>query len=329
MATFPGSAPSFATLVDLVDSVLASHQNTPNGEIVAIANFILNSMLRQGQLINGKFTRTVSSNNLTVAIKAADGTDPSSTNPVYVMIGGTIRTITAALSVTVNAGAASGAGTFNLGAVEFATIEQDVFVYLGWKASSSAVFVGISRIPYGRVYSDFSATAANEKYIAVSSTPASTDEVENIGRFNITNSGTASYNWSVPATDVTINRRIEETRWLTWAPVYSASGSLTYTSVSTTWAKNKLRGNATLEWTLRASGTLGGTASTQLFSTGPFESSQVANNPVCGVGNTATVSAKVFMSGGTPDLITWSKYDTSNYATSGSNTINGEGFYET
>lgn len=37
MATYPGAIPSFATLTDGVDDVLATHQNTPNAEITAIA----------------------------------------------------------------------------------------------------------------------------------------------------------------------------------------------------------------------------------------------------------------------------------------------------
>ena len=283
-----------------------------------------------GWMSNGYVSRAVASNNLTVAIKTKNAVDPSANDIVSVGIGstGAQRQITGALSVTVNAGAASGAGTFNLGATSFATIEQELFVYLGWRASTSTVFILLSRIPHARTYADFSATAANEKYGAYSgAAPASTDEVENIGRFNVTNSGTASYNWSVPAASVVISRPIFETSWLVWAPVYSASGSLTYTSVTSTIARYKIR-IAKLDYVLKSTGTLGGSASTDLRATVPFECSQSANAPAGGYGQTATVAAKLFIAPATPDLITVQKYDGSNYATSGTNVINAAGFYE-
>jgi hypothetical protein len=168
----------------------------------------------QGFLINGKIVTSVASNNLTVAIKGLDGNDPSATNKVYVRIGNTVRTITAALSVTLNAGT----NYFNAGGAVVATQEVDYFAYLGWKAASSAVILGVSRIGFGRVYSDFSGTSTNEKYLATSSTPASTDEVENIGRFNATLSASASFNWSIPATSIIVNRPIFKTRHLTYNP---------------------------------------------------------------------------------------------------------------
>lgn len=181
-----------------------------------------------GFMSNGYISRTVASNNLTVAIKTKNAADPSANDITSVAIGstGTQRQITGALSVTVNAGAASGAGTFNLGHAMFAALEQDLFVYLGWRASTSTVFILLSRIPYARTYADFSATAANELYGAYSgAAPASTDEVEVIGRVNVTNSGTASYNWSVPATSVVISRPIFETRWLTYVPIWTSTGT--------------------------------------------------------------------------------------------------------
>lgn len=176
--------------------------------------------------INGKISRTVASNNLTVAIVDYDGNNFSSLNPLVYKIGDTPRTITGALSVTVNAGAASGTGTFNAGNTKFAAKEIDYFVYLGWRASDSSVFILVSRIPYATTYADFSSTASNEKYGAYSGTaPASTDAVVNIGRFNATNSGTGSYNWSVPATSIVINHPIFETRPLAYTPAWTSSGT--------------------------------------------------------------------------------------------------------
>lgn len=171
--------------------------------------------------VMGFISRTVASNNLTVAIKDQAGANFSASNPMVHKIGSAPRSLTGALSVTVNAGA----NYFNAGAAELKTQEVDFFVYLGWRAASSTVFILISRIPYGKTYADFSAVAANEKYAAYSgSAPASTDEVVNIGRFNATNSGSASYNWSVPATSIVINHPIFETRVLTYAPQWTAAG---------------------------------------------------------------------------------------------------------
>lgn len=314
MPNFPASAPSFSTLVDLVDSVLAAHQNLPNDEIEAIGTFLLSSIFPQGALINGHFVRTVSSNNLTVAIKASNGNDPSSTNPVYIKIGGSIRSITSALSVTVNAGAASGSGTFNLGAAPFVNLEQDVFVYLGYRVSDTSVFIGISRIPYGRVYSDFSATAANEKHLAYSgSAPASTDTVENIGRFNIANSGSASYNWSVPANDISINRRTTETRWLTFLPAPTGFSSA---PTSTVYRYKMIMENLFFEYVEGADGTSNATTFTATF---PFSALNTFTWPLSTTvdnGVTLTTPGRVVIAAGST-TITFRK-DTASGAWTGS-----------
>jgi len=137
----------------------------------------------------------VASNNLTLAIKGKDGNDPSSTNPVYVSIGGTPRAITSALSKTLNAGT----NWFNAGSAELATKEIDYFVYLGYNATDGVV-LGFSRIPYANEYDDFSATTTNEKYCAISTitNAAAGDDYVNIGRFAATLSAGAGYTWSVP-----------------------------------------------------------------------------------------------------------------------------------
>lgn len=171
----------------------------------------------QGFLYNGKIVPSVASNNLTVALKGLDGNDPSATNPVYVRIGDTIRTITAALSVTKNAGT----NWCNSGATGLATFEIDYFVYLGYNATDGVV-IGFSRIPGSSQYNDFSTTTTNEKYCAISTitTAAATDYYEVIGRFAATLSATAAFNWSVPTFNSInlIQRPIFETRFLTYTP---------------------------------------------------------------------------------------------------------------
>lgn len=174
----------------------------------------------QGFMYNGKISVTVASNNLTVALKGKDGNDPSATNPVYVEIGDTRRSITSALSVTKNAGT----NWCNAGSAELATKEIDYFVYLGYNATDGVV-IGFSRIPYANKYSDFSMTTTAETYCAISTitTAASTDYYEVIGRFAATLSAGAGYTWTVPTFTATnlIQRPIYETRELVYVPAFT------------------------------------------------------------------------------------------------------------
>ena len=188
----------------------------------ATGMFIPRMATPQGYLINGKITTSVASNNITVAIKTIQGNDPSTADPVYVRIGNTVRSITSALSVTKNAGT----NWFNSGATGFATQEIDYFVYLGYNATDGVV-VGFARIPFARVYNDFSATSTNDNYCAISTitTASASDEYELVGRFNAVLSATASFNWSIPATSIIINRPIFNTRFLTYAPTFTGFSS--------------------------------------------------------------------------------------------------------
>lgn len=174
------------------------------------------TMVAQAGLVNGKLSVTVASNNLTVAFKTLAGSDPSTTDPIYVRIGSSIRSITAAISKTLNAGT----NYFNSGASILATKEVDYFAYAIWNTTGTpAVSLGFARFPVvGKTYADFSSTATNEKHMSVSSAPNSTDDVEVVGRFNATLSATASFNWSIPATAVVVHRPVYETRILAWVP---------------------------------------------------------------------------------------------------------------
>lgn len=173
-------------------------------------------------LINGKITTSVASNNITVAIKTLAGSDPSSSDPVFVRIGNSVRVLTAALSVTKNAGT----NWFNSGGAELATQEVDYFVYMGYNATDG-ITLGFARFPTANYYSDFSTTSTNEKYCAISTitTAASTDDYTVVGRFNATLSASASYNWSLPGTSIVIQKPIFETRWLTAATTFAGFSS--------------------------------------------------------------------------------------------------------
>lgn len=177
----------------------------------------------QGFGDNYVITPSISTNNLVVEMKTIAGVDPSTSDPIPFRIGNTKRTLTAALSLTVTAGTS----IFNAGATEFAAKKIQLFVYIGWRAASSTIFLGLSRMPGGRTYADFSATSTNELYLAYTgSAPASTDVVEVIGRIDAQNSGTASYNWSLPSGAVVVNKPIHFTNWLTYVPTitgYSAN----------------------------------------------------------------------------------------------------------
>lgn len=235
------AAPTAAWADDVVEGLDVehnqdgTHDNTLVGMLAGTQTFtgnktfsgvtsalLLKTNVEQGYMLNGKISRSVASNNLTVAIKGLDGNDPSATNPVYVRIGDTVRSITAALSITVNAGT----NWWGLGASYFVSTDQDIFVYLVWNTTDTAVTIALGKEPDMRVYSDRDSTSTNHGYLVSSgSAPASTDEMEVVGRVNVTLGASASYNWSVPATSIVINRPIFETRTFSFTNTGSAGGT--------------------------------------------------------------------------------------------------------
>ena len=245
-ASFPSSIKSYTTKIDNVTQVLAEDVNSPQEEIVAIETLLgVNglSWIGEGQMMNGFIQASVSSNNLTVQIRTMAGTAPSASAPVYARINGTIRKITAALSVTKIAGT----NWCDAGSAELATYEQDYFVYLGYNATDG-VLIGFSRIPYGTRYDSFSATATNQRYCAISTitNAAAADYYTVIGRFAATLSAGAGYTWSVPTftNDNLIQRPIFETRILSWLPSWTnvTVGNATqsaYYQIYGRWCKEK------------------------------------------------------------------------------------------
>lgn len=187
-------------------------------------------------LIGGIIQPTVAGNNLTVAVKTLTGNDPSVNEPVYVWIGNTLRSITSALSVTANAGT----NWFNYGSSQLATYSCKYYAYVGFNAIDGITF-GFSPIHWGRLYSDFSTTQTNDTFCRISTITNATagDNYINVGSFYATNSGTASFNWSVPT--FTTSNLIQEpdyvAPWLNYTPTYSTGGAGTYTSVTTAQAK--------------------------------------------------------------------------------------------
>ena len=340
-SSYPAGLDSFTTKVNGVDVPDASHVNDLQDAVEAIETELgvnpagieatVSARIAAleaggsdpggtgpaGFLMKGMLAISVSSYNMTVAIKTLAGADPSAGDPVTVRIGNVDHTIESALSVTKNAGT----NWFGAAATEFVSKEIDYFVYLGYNATDGVV-IGFSRIPWGRVYADFSTTSTNEKYAAISTIAHADaeDDYEVIGRFSAILGASATYRWSLPAAPIIINRPIFETRELDYQPVYSASGSMTWSTITTVLAKYKLGVNQM--WvTIIAGGTTAGTASNSLIATLPFSAAQAANNPaspanVADGGNTITGLGVVFDT--TPDTIQARKYDASNYGLGGS-----------
>ena len=224
-----------------------------------------------GDTIRTKYiiTPSVASNNLTIALKYINGTDPSSTNKLTFRIGNTEYDLTASMSFTKNAGT----NWCNAGSAELATKNVQFFLYaIGETGGSAGLKFGFSRIPYARTMADFVNTSTDPRYIAGNWTNFnSTDAVTLIGRFQAQNSGTASYNWSIPTANV-VNYPIYETDILSWTPSYSGSGSLTYTSVTTLIANYQIVGRYCIATISTSAGTTGGTTSTTIFITAPISS---------------------------------------------------------
>src|SRR5258706_1301963 len=222
----------------------------------------------EGTLLNGRILPSVTSNNLTVAIKTFSGGDPSVSDPVHVTLNGTVQAITSALSIVMNAGS----NWFNAGSNELKTLGIDYFIYLGFNATDGVV-LGMSRIPYGTVYDSFSHTATNEKYAKISNTASATssDAYSLIGRINATLSGTSAFNWSSVGTapDVLVQHPVYETSWLSWNPTLTPLSPMTYTpTVSVNEYKFSYNKATVLG---QYTGTLGGTPSAEIALSIPIE----------------------------------------------------------
>jgi hypothetical protein len=305
-----------------------------SGNNFKILGSLLLLNLPDGTMLNGKLVPSVDgSNNMTLAIKTLAGNDPSASDSVKVKISGTWRTVSAALSVTVNAGANS----FNAGSTELATYMVQYFKYLGWRAASSAVVIGFGRIPGARLYSDFDGTATNEKYGAFSTVPAAGDAVANVGRFDATLSAGAGYTWTIPtATNKTnIDEPIFETDWLTWNTTWTGSGALTFTAVTNNILRYKIDYDKCMV-EIQAVGTLGGVANIAIRQTAPFGGNPTdmatSASPTIGgamISDSATglIFGGAFLENASPDTIAYIKYNLANFSNSGAGQAQTSGFY--
>lgn len=263
----------------------------------------------EGFLINGQISRSTSGSNLVVSIKTLNGEDPSVANPVVVRIGNEVKSITSPLSVAAN----SGTNWANLGASETAGHEVDLFCYLGVKSSTGEVFLGWSRVPNGNRYSEFSSVSTNERLLRSSTTSIGpNDIVVVVGRFNAQIS--SSNTWSTPSPSVIINRPIFQSRWLTWAPSVSASGSMTATLVTNFYSRYKLSCGG-VEYNSAVQVTTAGSASNTIFVSTPFSSPAIGGNSTM-LAQTVDSGSGVVGLGLIPqnnNLIGVRKYDSSSY----------------
>lgn len=250
----------------------------------------------QGYMVNGKIVPSVSSNNLTLAIKTLADGDPSASDPVYIRIGNTVRAVTAALSVTTNAGTS----WFGSGGAMFATQEVDYFVYLGYNATDG-VTIGFARIPFATTYGDFSATSTNEKYAAISniSNASSTDQYEVVGRFNAILAGTGGFEWSLPGTAVILSRPVFSTRQLTYVPTTATLALGTGGTITASYTITNRFLDMTL-YTILGTGGTHATASTYTtpFTVGSNEATALTHGAV-GIGtfldNSASKNYQIFI----------------------------------
>jgi hypothetical protein len=106
----------------------------------------------------------------------------------------------------------------------------------------------------------------------------------------------------------------EGTAWTDWAPTYAASGSMTYTTVTTTRARYIQIGK-TVVGTLIATGTTGGTASRGITFILPVTAASTSGLPGCAIvseDSGTTILAGTLLFSSTTELQI-QKYDSSNF----------------
>lgn len=100
--------------------------------------------------------------------------------------------------------------------------------------------------------------------------------------------------------------------WFNWTPSYTASGSMTFTSVATSVAIFKLTANEA-NIICRATGTTGGTASNTISISIPVLAVDTGSNVTgASVGDPTSISGYCFVSGSN-DYLSFRRYDSSNF----------------
>ena len=230
MAAFPSSDKTFTTKVDGADYPQASHINDLQGEVSAVELFLL-SATPSGTMWNGKLSVSSSSDFLTYSLLNNAGNVPSSTDPVFININGTIRQVTAQAGFTIN----PATNWFNSGSAELGTLAVPYFVYAVWDSNSSAVSLTIARKPHYRIVAAAMATTTSENHIYNYSNYTVGDDVANIGYFEaiLSLSGTGHL-WSVPTFtgDNLRHQPTYESQIMSYTPTHTSAGGA-YTNAPT------------------------------------------------------------------------------------------------
>jgi len=178
-----------------------------------------------------KLVVTVATNDLTVKVTHPDGNNPSSARPLYFKIGDTIRSATAALSITI----VDGTNWFNSGSAELGTLAVPYFVYAVWDSNSSAVALTIGRKSHYRIVAAAMSTATSENHIYNYANFTAGDDMANIGYFEaiLSLSGT-SHLWSVPSfTGNNLRHQpTYESQIISYTPTHTSAGGA-YTNAPT------------------------------------------------------------------------------------------------
>lgn len=266
---------------------------------------IMAGLAPDGTMFGGKISVTVVSNDLVVAIKTTAGADPSATDSVAVKINGTVRTISAATSITL----ADATNWFNAGGAELAAKEIDYFLYAIWDSNSSVVAIGPARIPYATLVSDFSATTTNEKYLGNYANYTSTDDVVVLGRFAATLSAGAGYTWTVPTFTSAnlIHRPIFETRRLDYTPAHSRTGGAYTNAPTTSFAHYQIIGNRLMIYERHSQNATPGSSGAQTV-TAPFTNGIATLQGLIAYNATSLITLLAYISSSS-NTITIYKYD--------------------
>lgn len=171
---------------------------------------------------NSALSASVGANALTVALKGADGNDPSATNPVYITFRnatattGTpvVRTVTGTLSMTVTADATLG---------HTSGMDQYVWVYALDNAGTVELAVsGVKLFSDGSIQSTSGVgTGSDDGSTLYSTTTRANVPIRLLGRLK--SNQTAAGTWATAISEITVDSK----------PVFNASDWTTYTPSST------------------------------------------------------------------------------------------------
>ncbi len=170
------------------------------------------------------FSLSLASNNLTIALKRYDGTDPSVSQPLDIRIGNAILSITSALSVTITAAMGD---IFTLDSRKIQGYDCQLFVYLinnnGTPQLGAAVNPNLQTVasPFRDGVGQTGTVTQNN--IVMSGTRNATNTCAVIGRVNAQQLDDNS--WWTPTVNNIFNGPIYETDWLYFLPVYTGFSS--------------------------------------------------------------------------------------------------------